>query len=78
MLPGERKYYVQLYSIKMLGYLLDEEEFEVTPAISRAIQFYEITQDLHTAPYQMVKRKEEGEGYQNIICQGHGRNSNEE
>lgn len=57
----ERKYYVQLYSIKMLGYLLDEEEFEVTPAISRAIQFYEITQDLHTAPYQIVKRKEEGE-----------------
>jgi hypothetical protein len=57
----ERKYYVQLYSIKMLGYLLDEEEFEVAPAISRAIQFYEITQDLHTAPYQIVKRKEEGE-----------------
>lgn len=57
----ERKYYVQLYSIKMLGYLLDEEEFEVAPAISRAIQFYEITEDLHTAPYQIVKRKEEGE-----------------
>ena len=57
----EKRYYVQLYSIKMLGYLLDEEEFEVAPAISRGIQFYEVVEELHSAPYQIVQRKEEGE-----------------
>ena len=57
----EKRYYVQLYSIKMLGYLLDETEFEVAPAISRGIQFFETVEELHSAPYQIVQRKEEGE-----------------
>ena len=33
--------------IKMMGYLLDEEDFVVTPAVSRAIQFYEIIRQLY-------------------------------
>jgi hypothetical protein len=49
----ERKYYVQLFTIKMLGYLLDEDDFIVTPAISRAINFFEISEELYRASYQV-------------------------
>ena len=37
-----RKYYVQSYEFTMLGYLIDEEEFEVKPAIQRVTQLVEI------------------------------------
>lgn len=50
----ERKYYVQLYTINMLGYLLDEDDFIVTPAINRAINFYEISENIYRAAYQVV------------------------
>ena len=49
----ERKYYVQLYTIKMMGYLLDEDDFVVTPAVSRGINFYEISENIYKAPYQL-------------------------
>lgn len=38
----QRKYYVQTYEFIMLGYLIDEEEFEVKPAISRVLQIFEV------------------------------------
>jgi hypothetical protein len=38
-----RKYYVQSYSFTMLGYLIDEEEFEVKPAIARITQLMELS-----------------------------------
>ena len=37
----KRKYYVQNYEFTMLGFLIDEEEFEVSPAITRVLQVYE-------------------------------------
>jgi hypothetical protein len=37
-----RKYYVQNYDFTMLGYLIDEDEFEVKPAIQRITQLIEI------------------------------------
>jgi hypothetical protein len=37
-----RKYYVQSYEFTMLGYLIDEEEFQVKPAIQRVTQLIEI------------------------------------
>jgi hypothetical protein len=37
-----RKYYVQSYDFTMLGYLIDEEEFQVKPAIQRVTQLFEI------------------------------------
>lgn len=49
----ERKYYVQLYTIKMLGYLLNEDDFIITPAINRAVNFYEISEELYRASYQV-------------------------
>jgi len=49
----ERKYYVQLFTIKMMGYLLDEDDFVITPAINRAVSFYEISEELYRASYQV-------------------------
>jgi hypothetical protein len=37
----KRKYYIQSYEFLMMGYLIDEEEFEVKPAISRTVQLLE-------------------------------------
>ena len=37
-----RKYFVQNYDFTMLGYLIDEEEFEVKPAIARVAQIMEL------------------------------------
>ena len=41
-----RKYYVQSYDFTMLGYLIDEDEFEVKPAIQRVTQLIEIDTSL--------------------------------
>lgn len=38
----KRKYYVQNYEFLMMGFLLDEEEFEVSPAISRTATVMEV------------------------------------
>ena len=38
----QRKYYIQNYEFTMLGYLIDEEEFQVKPAIARVTQLFEI------------------------------------
>jgi hypothetical protein len=43
-----RKYYVQSYDFTMLGYLIDEDEFEVKPAIARVAQIFEIDQSLRS------------------------------
>ena len=38
----KRKYYIQSYEFTMLGFLIDEDEFEVSPAITRLLQVTEI------------------------------------
>lgn len=38
----QRKYYVQPYTIKLMGYLLNEEDFKVLPAINRTLLLSEI------------------------------------
>jgi len=43
-----RKFYMQNYEFTMLGFLLDEEEFEVKPAINRTIL---LTEFVDTKPY---------------------------
>ena len=40
----KRKYYIQNYEFTMLGFLMDEEEFEVSPGVSRALTMYEVSQ----------------------------------
>ena len=49
----ERKYYIQLFTIKMMGYLLDEDDFIITPAINRSVNFVEISEELYRASYQV-------------------------
>ena len=56
----ERKYYVQLYTINMLGYLLDQDKFKVSPAISRGITFFETEESSWMAPYQIISTEEQG------------------
>ena len=41
----KRKYYVQSYEFTMLGFLIDEDEFEVSPAISRVLQVLELQEN---------------------------------
>jgi len=38
----KRKYYIQSYSFTMLGFLIDEDEFEVSPVINRLLQIVEV------------------------------------
>ena len=38
----KRKYYIQSYVFTVLGFLIDENEFEVSPAISRLLQVVEL------------------------------------
>jgi hypothetical protein len=42
MTIDSRKYYIQNYDFTMLGYLIDEDEFEVKPAIQRITQLFEL------------------------------------
>jgi hypothetical protein len=37
----KRKYYIQSYEFTVLGFLIDENEFEVSPAITRVLQVVE-------------------------------------
>lgn len=39
---NKRKYYIQSYSFTMLGFLIDENEFEVSPAVNRVLQVLEV------------------------------------
>lgn len=41
----KRKYYVQSYEFTLLGFLIDEDEFEVSPAVSRVLQVVEFGTD---------------------------------
>jgi hypothetical protein len=38
----KRKYYIQSYEFTLLGFLIDENEFEVSPSISRVLQVFEV------------------------------------
>lgn len=38
----KRKYYIQSYEFTLLGFLIDEDEFEVSPAVSRILQVIEL------------------------------------
>ena len=38
----KRKYYIQSYEFTMLGFLIDEEEFEVSPGVTRVLKVLEV------------------------------------
>ena len=41
----KRKYYIQSYDFTMLGFLIDENEFEVAPAVSRVLTVIEFEKE---------------------------------
>lgn len=49
----KRKYYIQTYEFTMLGFLIDEDEFEVSPAVTRLLQVVEV--DTKTSRRQIKK-----------------------
>ena len=55
----QRRYYQQTYSLQLQGFLIDEEEFEVKPAISRSLLFF----DTNTS------HKKSGSGSPSIVNQ---------
>jgi hypothetical protein len=42
----KRKYYIQSYDFTMMGFLMDEDEFEVKPGVERIFQLFETTQGI--------------------------------
>lgn len=56
----KRKYYVQSYSFTLLGFLIDENEFEVSPAINRVLQVVEVDEKL-------VKRQKSNQENKNSL-----------
>jgi hypothetical protein len=64
----KRKYYIQSYEFTMLGFLIDEDEFEVSPAITRVLQVVEI--EKKTTRRNKRKPVEEGSGSQALFLVG--------
>jgi hypothetical protein len=42
----KRRYYIQTYSFTMLGFLIDENEFEVSPGVTRVLQLVETNEKI--------------------------------
>jgi len=64
----KRKYYIQSYEFTMLGFLIDEDEFEVSPAITRVLQVVEV--DTKTTRRSKLKKDETGPGSQALFLIG--------
>jgi len=39
----KRKYYIQSYEFTLVGFLIDEDEFEISPGVQRTLQLFETT-----------------------------------
>jgi hypothetical protein len=53
----KRKFYIQKYEFTMMGFLIDEDEFEVQPAVNRIFQMYEV--DTENSKKRKLKRSQE-------------------
>jgi len=51
----ERRFYVQPYTIKLNGYLIDNEEFEIKPAVNRVFAMTEIGGYSGLLPRQLIR-----------------------
>ena len=64
----KRKYYIQTYEFTMLGFLIDEDEFEISPAITRVLQVVEF--DATTTKRGKRKKIDESVGNQTLFLVG--------
>lgn len=53
-----RRFYVQLFEMKLLGYLLDEDEFEVVPTVNRALVVAELVESVPKPRFKVTTDKE--------------------
>jgi hypothetical protein len=60
----KRKYYIQTYEFTMLGFLIDEDEFEVAPAITRVLTSVEFDSN---NPKRRRKNKENSKSFQTDV-----------
>jgi len=53
-----RKFYVQLFEMKLLGYIMDAEDFEVIPTLNRVYTFFELdeTKVYHNVIFDPIVR----------------------
>lgn len=65
-----RRFYVQLFEMKMLGYLLNEDDFEVVPAVRRALVMTEVMTDEVKPKYKVEVDSETGNVCYNFIVKG--------
>ena len=49
-----RRYYLQTYKLQLQGFLIDEEEFEVMPAITRAMTMMELDEPIVRRNYDTI------------------------
>jgi hypothetical protein len=52
----KRKYFIQNYEFLMMGFLIDEKEFEVSPAITRSLALFELN---NNNPFSQSNRVEQ-------------------
>jgi hypothetical protein len=43
-----RRFYVQMFEIKLLGYIMDEDDFEVVPTLNRTVMTLEVEEKLNS------------------------------
>ena len=53
----EKKFYVQNYNMKLIGFLLDEKDFEVVPALNRTFSVLEVENEDEKATLKLKKLK---------------------
>ena len=56
----KRKFYTQNYQLQLQGFLIDEEEFEVTPAVTRKLLMFEVNTKNRKKPMSPTKDNPEG------------------
>jgi hypothetical protein len=54
---GRRRFYIQNYEFTMLAFLLDEDEFEVAPAVSRIFNTYELVNNVRQSKKKSFPEK---------------------
>lgn len=63
----ERKYYVQLFTMKLMGYLLNENDFIVTPGINRNVLMLELKEDIQKPVVTLRKEESDKTGCLTLI-----------
>ena len=53
----QRRYYVQPYTLKLMGYLLNEDDFEVVPSINKTVVVAEIQEGKGKKPVKVFEGK---------------------